>query len=296
MWSMADLKAEARQVLSRTYGKMIVITFALCVASGILNFVVRIRGDYSEQLAAALTAFILGDEKMLRVALGIIFAVMVWGFIAGIIKTLISIFAISPFNVSVMRFLLFNRVSDDASFNELGYGFKYSYMNIVKIMFLKGLFQFLWGLLFWIPGIIKSYEYRMIPYLLAENPNLTTKEAFEQSKQMMDGEKMNAFALDVSFIGWYFLSTITCGILIFFYVMPYQMLTNTELYVVLKQKLNGQYQNYGQNANQAYNQGYDQRYDQRYDQGYNSNYNPYFSQEYNPNYNPNNDQTGGPKQ
>ena len=37
-------------------------------------------------------------------------------------------------------------------------------------MFLKGLFQGLWSLLFVIPGIIKSYEYRMIPYILSENP------------------------------------------------------------------------------------------------------------------------------
>ena len=28
---------------------------------------------------------------------------------------------------------------------------------------------FLWGLLFVIPGIVKSYEYKMVPYILAEN-------------------------------------------------------------------------------------------------------------------------------
>ncbi len=44
-----------------------------------------------------------------------------------------------------------------------------------------------------IPGIVKSYEYKMIPYILAENPQISRKRAFEISKNMMDGEKWNAF-------------------------------------------------------------------------------------------------------
>ena len=75
-------------------------------------------------------------------------------------------------------------------------------------MFLKGLFQGLWSLLFVIPGIIKSYEYRMIPYILSENPNISRKRAFEISKQMMKGNKWDTFVLDLSFIGWQILSGI----------------------------------------------------------------------------------------
>ena len=58
----------------------------------------------------------------------------------------------------------------------------------------------------------ESYEYKMIPYILAENPRISRKRAFEISKNMMDGEKWNAFVLDLSFIGWNLLSTITFGI------------------------------------------------------------------------------------
>lgn len=106
-------------------------------------------------------------------------------------------------------------------------------MNVVKIMFCRGLFTLLWSLLFIIPGIIKAYEYRMIPYLLAENPDMDMSEAFARSKEMMMGNKWEAFVLDLSFIGWYFLSAFTCGILSIFYVKPYVQLTNTELYVAL---------------------------------------------------------------
>ena len=39
---------------------------------------------------------------------------------------------------------------------------------MVKVMFMKNLFIFLWGLLFVIPGIYKAYQYRMVDYLMAE--------------------------------------------------------------------------------------------------------------------------------
>ena len=102
-------------------------------------------------------------------------------------------------------------------------------------MFFRGLYTFLWSLLFIIPGIIKAYEYRLIPYLLAENPNMDMQEAFERSRTMMDGNKYDAFILDISFIGWIILSEVTRGILGIFYVNPYIQLTNTELYVALCQ-------------------------------------------------------------
>ncbi len=66
----------------------------------------------------------------------------------------------------------------------------------------RDLYTVLWTLCLIIPGIVKSYEYKMIPYILAENPRILRKRAFEISKNMMDGEKWNAFVIDLSFIGW----------------------------------------------------------------------------------------------
>ena len=113
-------------------------------------------------------------------------------------------------------------------------GFKNGYAHIGMIMFLRGLFTGLWMLLFIIPGIVKSYEYMMIPYLLAEHPEMTRQEAFAESKQMMDGNKWDAFVLDLSFIGWTLLGVCTFGILLVFYVEPYIYLTRAELYHALK--------------------------------------------------------------
>ena len=78
--------------------------------------------------------------------------------------------------------------------------------------FLRALFTFLWSLLFIIPGIIKSYSYAMTPFIMAENPNMTAKEAINTSKQLMDGHKWELFCLSFSFIGWYLLVLLTAGI------------------------------------------------------------------------------------
>lgn len=107
--------------------------------------------------------------------------------------------------------------------------------NTIFTMFMKGLFQFLWSLLFIIPGVIKSYEYRMIPYILSENPDISRQRAFEISKRMMIGNKWNTFVLDLSFLGWEILSGLTIGILGIFYVNPYVQSTNAELYAYLRE-------------------------------------------------------------
>ena len=80
---------------------------------------------------------------------------------------------------------------------------------------------------------IKAYEYRMIPYLLADNPSMSQEEAFALSREMMKGQKWKTFVLDLSFIGWDILSIFTGGILSMFYVQPYKMMTNAALYEAL---------------------------------------------------------------
>lgn len=116
------------------------------------------------------------------------------------------------------------------------------YLHVVGTMFLMQLYIFLWSLLFIIPGVIKSYEYMMIPYILAENPGMDRKEAFAISKRMMDGQKWAAFVLELSFLGWLLLGVLTCGLLGIFWTQPYMNATMTELYMYNKVK--------------AYNEGY----------------------------------------
>jgi uncharacterized membrane protein len=120
-------------------------------------------------------------------------------------------------------------------FETLFAGFGPQYKNLVKGQFYANLRIFLFTLLLIIPGIIKSYEYFFVPYLLAENPSMAPARAAALSRQMADSEKWNIFVLQLSFLGWFILGALTFGIGRFF-VEPYYQATMAELYAAMRAK------------------------------------------------------------
>ena len=52
----------------------------------------------------------------------------------------------------------------------------------------------------------------------------------------MYGNKMEAFLLDLSFIGWIMLTIITCGVAGIFYVQPYIAATDAELFIAIREE------------------------------------------------------------
>ena len=68
----------------------------------------------------------------------------------------------------------------------------------------------------------------------AFNPELSATEVITRSRMMMNGHKWNAFVLDLSFIGWFLLTIITCGIVGILWTNPYYSNTNAALYLELK--------------------------------------------------------------
>ena len=185
-------------------------------------------------------------------------------FMAVIVGIIIGIFLLGPLEVGLLRVFVMGQ-REPANLNEIGVGFKINYWNVVKIIFFRDLYLSLWTLLLVVPGIIKSYEYRMIPYLLAENPNISMEEAFGRSRDMTYGDKWNIFVLDLSFIGWILLAAFTANIVRIFYVGPYIYATNAELYSALKYKtgyqpapecLNYGKPNYGAYYGNSYQGGY----------------------------------------
>lgn len=170
------------------------------------------------------------------IALFLIFAVFF--LIALVIGFALNVFLINPLKLGCQKFFLKN-LEEPSNLSPVGAGFTTDYKNIIKILFFRDLYLFLWFLIP-IAGcvmvIIKGYEYKMIPYLLAENPELTKDEAFEMSKEMMHGQKWSAFGLDLSFLGWMILSLFTFGILGIFYVNPYIFSTEAALYDTLKEE------------------------------------------------------------
>lgn len=272
MWTRAELKENAKKYFKFNYWKMVLVAFILSLVGGgsggsvsYTRTVQETTYDMKYMSSSQILAFFAGFMVMFLVIM--------------VIVTLLMIFLCYPLQVGIYRFFVVSHYQK-AELGEVGYAFSNSYMNVVKVMFLRHLYIFLWSLLFIIPGIIKAYEYLMIPYILAENPGIDSKDAFAMSKQMMDGNKWAAFVLGLSFYGWIILSVFTCGILGIFYVNPYMQMTYAELYVALKEitfgSYNSGYQNYqgnpgyqGYQPNQNY-QGYQPN--QNY-QGYQPNQN-----------------------
>ena len=107
------------------------------------------------------------------------------------------------------------------------------FFSAFKVTFLVGIYTFLWSLLFIIPGIVKGYSYSMAMYVLADNKGKSARECITESKAMMEGHKMELFVLDLSFIGWYLLCCLTCG-LASLYVVPLLNATHANVYETIK--------------------------------------------------------------
>ena len=140
-----------------------------------------------------------------------------------------------PFIVGSRKFYIENHSKNKVKLRTLLFAFQKGnyYDNVVVTMIFRYIYLVLWT--FTIIGLpIKYYEYRMIPYILADNPELNRKEIFKLSKKMMYGNKWKAFVLDLSFIGWSILDAITLGITGILYSNPYHLATFTELYIKLK--------------------------------------------------------------
>ena len=222
-WDRSQLKQMARNALHGSYWKSVLVAFLLGLTA--TSFASSGSAANAEGISDGYYSF----EHYLPVILTFVF-------FAGVLALALRIFLLRPLEVGCRRYFL-EDIIHPAELDCLKAGFSGNYRNVVWVMFCRDIFIFLWTLLLIVPGIVKSYEYRMVPYILAENPDLSREEAFALSKRMMDGDKMNAFILDLSFIGWAILTILTFGLVGIFYYQPYLALTDAALYQTLKKKV-----------------------------------------------------------
>lgn len=266
MWDRRTLKERGKSAFKANYWIAVLVAFILLIvagggtgsAAGAAGFKVNFNLQQNETPASeainpndiissiqsnpSASLNELGDTLKQQDAAGaaaVIFAVIL-GVVAvvGVIALLLNILIFNPIQVGCQSFFIRNS-QGQGELNNLERGFKPNWGGNVKTMFLRDLFLILWSLLFFIPGIIKSYSYRMVPYILADHPEMSGKEVITLSRQMMNGSKWRAFVLDLSFIGWDILSLLTLGLLGIFYVSPYKCSTNAELYHALKNQIQG---------------------------------------------------------
>lgn len=195
MWTRAELKENAKNVLRKYYWPSL----------GTLVIMFFISG------AAGILNFIpvLGSIAMLFISL--------------------------PLTVGMYSYFL-NARKDKADIADIFNMFKGGKLfKVTGALLWVALFDFLWSLLFVIPGIIKAIAYSMVPFILADNPDIGYKRAIKLSIAMTNGQKADMFVLYLSFIGWFLLGALACGIGTVF-VYPYFYATLAELYTKLKEK------------------------------------------------------------
>ncbi|MCR5458632.1 MAG: DUF975 family protein [Acetatifactor sp.] len=254
-WSRAALKERAQMAFKRSYWWCVLAALILSIVMGgsggssgrdkdkesskpvaYFDF-----SDYGKEDVGDLVASKLGGatysvgKVVYGIAGGVIGLVLfVVAFAVIAIAIILRVLLLNPLEVGGRKFFMENACEKKEGIGTMLDGFQNGfYGNTVVTMVVRDVKIFLWTLLLVIPGIVKAYEYRMVPYIIAEHPEMNYREALEKSSAMMNGQKMNAFILDLSFIGWHILTAMTCGIVGIFWTNPYYFATDAELYLEL---------------------------------------------------------------
>ncbi len=228
MWTRSGLKMSAKGVLRGNYW----ISLAAVLIVGIITSV--FSGLYATGLREYMTSYsqmMLGNISIEEFENTV--ASMSGKLIRAYITALIvSIFIFGPLAVGSVKFFL-KSAQGESSLGNIWSGFKTNYLHVVWTLFKRDLFVALWSLLFLIPGIIKSYQYVMVEYILADNPDISSHDALVQSREMMKGNKWRFFVLQLSFLGWLALGALACGLGTVF-VTPYMQATYVQFYLSVK--------------------------------------------------------------
>lgn len=212
MWERSELKTLAREALKGNYWKAFLVSLVILLATGKGS---SIRDNDVRE-------FIVNHPDYFIIIVAVFILVIAYRILLGYSLEVGSI----KYYVQLCQYK-----------NTQGcYSFAFdstNYKGIISTMFLMNVYAALWTLLFIIPGIIKAFSYKMVPYILADNPNMGANEAITLSRKMMDGNKFNSFVLDLSFIGWYIVGLLALVVGILF-VNPYYDATNAQLYLVLR--------------------------------------------------------------
>ena len=193
----------------------------------------EIKAQAKEQLRGKVWMFFLVNVIVYAILIPISFLTEMEG--AASIIGLIAMYVVTPpLEIGLVMVYLDVTYGDPVEISTLFKGFKMMGKSIALFLWML-LFILLWSCLFIIPGIIKSYSYSMAWYILAENPDMTAREALTESKIIMNGHKFDFFVLQLSFFLWAMLIVVTLGIAAI-YVSPYQQLTFTNFYHNIKRQ------------------------------------------------------------
>ncbi len=236
MWTRDEIKAQGKAAFKANYWKCVLVGILLSLlygsgaqaASNASNTVNT--ADSADQATAALQQQFnsLPQEQQVHLALAILSGIS----LVLLVSFLLRIFVFNPLKVGCREFFVENVEEPPAGLHAIGTGFR-KYGKTFITLLLTDLLLFLWALLLLVPFFIKVYSYRMVPYILAEHPDMSPMEIIKCSSEMMNGHKWSVFLYDLSFIGWYLLSVLTLGLVGIFWTKPYKESSDAALYLAL---------------------------------------------------------------
>lgn len=211
-----DFRAWARDALRGRWGAAVAVSLVAGLLTGGSS---TSRVEINETLSElGLSSFVSREVVTVIVTISVVWALLAL-VVGGAVQLGLCSFHLNLVNRREARFgTLFSQ------FHRLWDGF--------RMQFIMGLFVLLWSLLLFVPGIIASYRYAMVPYLMAEFPDLGVMDAMRESKRLMKGNKGRLFCLQLSFIGWCLLSALTLGVGLL-WVNPYMQAAEAAFYMTV---------------------------------------------------------------
>lgn len=242
MWTRSEIKARAKASLKGVFwmSVLVVVIYSLLTGGESSNITYKFGQDAGSSVNYGNWSLDKIDSYNFYqwfVSYPLKTLLVVFSALAFMISILWNLLIAGPLEMGLSKYFLVNSTNQkENNLANLFYAFKGRfYANTVIVFFMRNLFIFLWALLLIIPGIMKGYAYFFVPWIMAENPELTYKEALTLSTNMTNGEKWNLFVLDLSFLGWRILALFTLG-----FASPlvdaYRQATITELYLEFTRK------------------------------------------------------------
>lgn len=191
---------------------------------------VEIKNYAKEKLSGNLGSIwkILIIALGISLAAGVVFGILFSKMDADILDSLLGILMM-PLGIGTTAF--FVSLIENTNFEAKDL-FKYyhDFVKVIGVTVLMGLVVMLGYICFVIPGIILTLSYSLVPIILIKKPELSIVETLKYSREKMQGHKLDAFVLGLSFIGWAILGALTFGIL-YIWLFPYMQLTFTKFYL-----------------------------------------------------------------
>lgn len=243
MWDRKELKERAKDFLRGNYGNSLVIVI-------LLGFINSYKGN---------PMFRFFGQIFIDMSHSRGFTI----FLIAVLSLLFTIFIANPMLYGGDSFFLRGASCGKSNVSDFLNAFREgSYGNIVKTMLIRNIFFLLWMIPFFLPYLLiiftdmsedffmgllllsaligfpimmfKSYQYRFIPFILDDYPEMPSLEIIKRSKELTKGHKFAMFVLDLSFMGWYILGLLLLFIGVIF-VQPYHQSTIAFLYLELEE-------------------------------------------------------------